>query len=67
MSHSPKNTIMDNSTMNSSKDTPLPPCRPPVLLRQNATWDDESMENERKRVKQILASMGIPENYNHGG
>ena len=66
MSHSPKNTIMDNSTINSSKDTP-PPCCPPVLLRQNATWDDESMEKERKRVKQILASMGIPENYNHGG
>ena len=67
MSHSPKNTIMDNSTKNSSKDTPPPPCRPPVLLRQYATWDDESMENERKRVKQILATMGIAENYNHGG
>ena len=67
MSDSPKNTIMDNSTFNSSKDTPPPPCRPPVLLRQNATWDDESIENERKRVKQILAAMGISENYNHGG
>ena len=68
MSHSPKNTIMDNSSVNSSRDTrPPPPSRPPVLLRQNATWDDESMENERKRVKQILAAMGISENYNHGG
>ena len=67
MSNSPKNTIMDNSySNNSSKCTPSPPSRPPVLIRQNATWDDESMEKERKRVNGILASMGVPENYNHG-
>ena len=44
----------------------LPPSRHPVLIRRNATWDKESEEIESLRVKEVLESMGIPENYNHG-
>ena len=44
----------------------LPPSRHPVLIRRNATWDKESEEIESLRVKKVLESMGIPENYNHG-
>lgn len=66
MSNSPKNTIMDNLSCNNKKDAQSPPPHPPVLLRQNATWDDRSMQIERERVNKILANMGIAENYNQG-
>ena len=44
----------------------LPPSQPPVLIRRNATWDKESEDIESLRVKKVLESMGIPENYNYG-
>lgn len=68
MSDLPKNTIMDNMYISSSsKDKLTPPSCHPVLIRQNATWDSESMEKERNRIKKVLADMGISENYNEGG
>ena len=44
----------------------LPPMRPPVLLRQNATWDEYSMQIEKERINKILTNMGISLDYNKG-
>jgi len=60
------NMNKDICSDNNTKINSAPNCAP-VLIRQNATWDEESMRKEKKRVNKILASMGIPENYSHGG
>ena len=62
-----KNLKMDFTEKEYSLESKLlPPSRHPVLIRRNATWDKESEEIESLRVKEVLESMGIPENYNHG-
>ena len=62
-----KNLKMDFTEKECSlKSKILPPSQPPVLIRRHATWDKESEEIESLRVRKVLESMGIPENYNHG-
>lgn len=53
-----KNIIIDNTPSKCS----LPP-HPPILIRQNATWDKESEEKERKRVNEVLKQMGVSDQY----
>jgi len=53
-----KNNIIDSSGCNCSSPPP-----PPILIRQNATWDKESEEKERKRVNEVLKQMGVSEQY----
>ena len=65
MSISPKKS--NNNVSIPDIDSDLPPRHPPILIRQNATWDEESMRIESERVKQLLQGMGIDHNYNHGG
>ena len=53
-----KNNIIDSSGCNCSSPPP-----PPILIRQNATWDKESEEKERRRVNEVLKQMGVSEQY----
>tara|TARA_B100000941_G_C28029417_1_gene314131 strand:+ start:191 stop:394 length:204 start_codon:yes stop_codon:yes gene_type:complete len=53
-----KNVIIDSSGRKCSS----PPPRP-ILIRQNATWDKESEEKERRRVNKVLKEMGVSEQY----
>ena len=53
-----KNVIIDTSLRKCSSPPP-----PPILIRQNATWDKESEEKERKRVNEVLKEMGVSEQY----
>ena len=36
-----------------------PPLHPPILIRRNATWDDDSRRIEEERVRQVLKQMGV--------
>ena len=45
MSISPKKS---NNNVSIPDIDDLPPRHPPILIRQNASWDEESMRIERK-------------------
>ena len=67
MSNSP--IMFDNNYKQEISDdtkNKMPPTRPPVLIRQNATWDEHSMQVEKERVNKILTDMGISLDYNQG-
>ena len=54
---------MTNIVIDRDENECSSPPPPPILIRQNATWDKESEENERKRVNEVLKQMGVSEQY----
>ena len=56
MSVSPKKS--NNNVSIPDIDSDLPPRHPPILIRQNATWDEESMRIESEKSKTTITGYG---------